>query len=184
MHPNRQYICQSLRCSWSIACRRCSNYIFILNLTAGFKGFRKDSRKAVQGSFKGWDLVRLILETWRYNENSIVAMGSWCPKSSKVATSEPHWYPLISSHVQMAVMYVYTLYIPTRHVHVYLTGLVGFRVLPLFNIKSAFSSIRDSHYKDNGGLYHGNAYTGNRGFLYDPLNLRSWSKSAIFPLPK
>ena len=56
----------SLRCSWSIACRRCSNYIFILDLASGFKGFGKDSRKTVRESFKCWDLVRLILETWRY----------------------------------------------------------------------------------------------------------------------
>ena len=53
------------RYSYSIACRRCSNYIFILDLTSGFKGFGKDSRKTVQESFKCWDLVRLILETWR-----------------------------------------------------------------------------------------------------------------------
>ena len=32
-HPSRQQTCWSLRCSWSIACRRCSNYIFILGLT-------------------------------------------------------------------------------------------------------------------------------------------------------
>ena len=44
--------CQSLRCSWSIACRRCSNYIFIYDLTSGFKGFGKDSHKIVQKSFK------------------------------------------------------------------------------------------------------------------------------------
>ena len=31
------------RCSWSIACRRCSNYIFILNLTPGFNGLGKDN---------------------------------------------------------------------------------------------------------------------------------------------
>ena len=34
-HLRRQYNCWSLRCSWSIACRRCPNYIFILNLTPG-----------------------------------------------------------------------------------------------------------------------------------------------------
>ena len=45
--------------------RRCSNYIFILDLTSGFKGFGKDSRKTVQESFECWDSVRLILETWR-----------------------------------------------------------------------------------------------------------------------
>ena len=32
-----------LRCSWSIACRRCSNYIFILDLTPGFNGLHKDN---------------------------------------------------------------------------------------------------------------------------------------------
>ena len=43
----------ALRCSWSIACWRCSNYIFILDLTSGFKGFGKDSRKTLRESFKG-----------------------------------------------------------------------------------------------------------------------------------
>ena len=46
-------------------------YIFILDLTSGFKGFSKDSRKTVQESLKGWDLVRLILETWRYIKISL-----------------------------------------------------------------------------------------------------------------
>ena len=41
------------------------SYIFILDLTSGFKGFGKDSRKTVRESFKCWDLVHLILETWR-----------------------------------------------------------------------------------------------------------------------
>ena len=30
------------RCSWSIVCRRCSNYIFILDWTPGFNGLDKD----------------------------------------------------------------------------------------------------------------------------------------------
>ena len=30
----RQSNCWSLRCSWSIACRRCSNYIFLLDLAS------------------------------------------------------------------------------------------------------------------------------------------------------
>ena len=46
-------------------CRRCSNYIFILDSTSGFKGFGKGSRKSVRESFKCWDLVPLILKTWR-----------------------------------------------------------------------------------------------------------------------
>ena len=45
--------------------RRCSNYTFILDLTAGFKGFSKRSRKTVRESFKCGDLVRLIIKTWR-----------------------------------------------------------------------------------------------------------------------
>ena len=32
------------------------------------KGFGNDSRKTPRESFKCWDLVRLILETWRYIE--------------------------------------------------------------------------------------------------------------------
>ena len=49
-----------------IACRRCSNYIFILDLTPGFKGLGKDDFKTRWDSFQFWDLVRLILETLRY----------------------------------------------------------------------------------------------------------------------
>ena len=52
--------CWSLRCSWSIACRRCSNYIFILHLTLGFSILRKDNCKPRRKTFKFWNLVRLI----------------------------------------------------------------------------------------------------------------------------
>ena len=65
-HFSMQLDCWSLRCSWSIACRRCSNYIFILNLTPGFNGLGKDNYKMIREAFKFWDLVRLILETLRY----------------------------------------------------------------------------------------------------------------------
>ena len=67
-HFSRQLNCWSLRCSWSIACRRrrCSNYIFILNLTPGFNGLGKDKYKMRREAFKFWDLVQLILETLRY----------------------------------------------------------------------------------------------------------------------
>ena len=47
-------------------CRRCSNYIFILNLTPGFSGSGKDHCKTRQEKSKFWDLVRLILEVLRY----------------------------------------------------------------------------------------------------------------------
>ena len=50
----------------SIACRRCSNYIFILDLTLGFIGLGKDNCKTSRETFKFGDLVRLILEILRY----------------------------------------------------------------------------------------------------------------------
>ena len=62
MHLN----CWSFRCSWSIACRRCSNYIFILHLTLGFNILRKDNCKPRRERFEFGDLVRLILEALRY----------------------------------------------------------------------------------------------------------------------
>ena len=45
-HFSKQLNCWSLRCSWSIACRRCSNYIFILHLTLGLNLLRKDKMEA------------------------------------------------------------------------------------------------------------------------------------------
>ena len=57
--------CWSLRCSWSIACRRCSNYIFVLDLTPGFNGLGKDNSKTRRKIHKCWDLVPLLLEIWR-----------------------------------------------------------------------------------------------------------------------
>ena len=41
-------------------------YIFILNLTPGFKGLGEDNCKTGWETFKSWDLVQLILEAWRY----------------------------------------------------------------------------------------------------------------------
>ena len=57
---------------WKISLKMfCKNffpgvYIFILDLTSGFKRFGKESRKAARKSFKCWGLVRLILKTWQY----------------------------------------------------------------------------------------------------------------------
>ena len=54
--------CWSLRCSWSIACRRCSNYIFILDLTSGFNGWGKNNYMMRQETSKFGDLVHILLE--------------------------------------------------------------------------------------------------------------------------
>ena len=45
-------IVDQLECSWSIAYRRCSNYIFILDLTCGFNGLGKDNCKMRQKNIK------------------------------------------------------------------------------------------------------------------------------------
>ena len=60
-----QYKCWLLRYSWSIAYRRCSNYIFILDLTPGFNTLGRDNFKTRRGILKSWDLVSLRLEVWR-----------------------------------------------------------------------------------------------------------------------
>ena len=64
-HFSSQLNYWSLICSWSIACRRCSNYIFILHLTPGLNILRKDNCPPRREIFKFWDFVRLILETLR-----------------------------------------------------------------------------------------------------------------------
>ena len=58
--------CWLLRCNWSIACRRCSNYILNLRPGPGFNILCKDNCKMRQETFKFWDFVRLILEIWQY----------------------------------------------------------------------------------------------------------------------
>ena len=50
----------------SIACWRCSNYIFILNSTPDFDGLGKDTCKTRCETFKFWDSVHLIVEVWQY----------------------------------------------------------------------------------------------------------------------
>ena len=47
------------------ACRRCSNYIFILDLTPGFNRLCKDNCKTRRETFKFCKLLWLILEVWR-----------------------------------------------------------------------------------------------------------------------
>ena len=64
-HLSRQRNCWSLRHSWSITCRRCSNYIFILDLTPGFNGLGINNCKMRRETLKCWDLVCLILEVWK-----------------------------------------------------------------------------------------------------------------------
>ena len=45
----------SLRCSWIITCRRCSNYIFTIDLLPGINGLGRDNCKSIRETFKWWD---------------------------------------------------------------------------------------------------------------------------------
>ena len=54
--------CWLLRGSWTIACWRCSNYIFIFDLTPGFNGLGKDNCKTRRETFKFGDLVYYIFD--------------------------------------------------------------------------------------------------------------------------
>ena len=63
MHLSRQYNCWSLRCSWSIACRRCSYYIFMLRLTLQAAIDCAKTTARWDEKYLGFvDLVHLILE--------------------------------------------------------------------------------------------------------------------------
>ena len=96
MHLNRQSNCWSLRCSWSIACRRCSNYIFILNLKPGFNGLGTDNYKTRRETFMFWDWVHLILESWRYLHCLL-----WFDPCGHITSS--WWIHLIHAHTSPCV---------------------------------------------------------------------------------
>ena len=66
IHLSRQWNCWSRRCIWSITCRHCSNYIFILDSTPGFNESGKDNFKTRWKTFMFWDSMRLILAVWQY----------------------------------------------------------------------------------------------------------------------
>ena len=91
----RHLNCWSLRCSWSIACRRCSNYIFILNWTHGFNRLGKDNCKTRGETFKFWDSGCLIWDTLRY---IVVLLTHF---SASASTSRRHWASTLISIIQL-----------------------------------------------------------------------------------
>ena len=76
-----------------IACRGCSNYICILDLTPGYNGLGKNSYHMRLETFKFWDLVQLILEVWQLKsflmlDKKIPILHSqyhdcWCPGDAR-----------------------------------------------------------------------------------------------------
>ena len=96
-HFNRQLIGWSFRCSWSIACRRCTNYILIIHLTPGFNILHKDNCKPRQEIFEFWDLVRLILEILCWSE-IFPCIGSHIFKQIFHTSSQIHMTWLVLSN--------------------------------------------------------------------------------------
>ena len=126
---SRQLNCWSLRCNWSITCRRCSNYIFILHTTLGFNLLRKDNCKPRRETFKIWDLVSLILEIYGRHaidilkeENSRVDIS----KFSSDPTASVHLLPFIcvtiNTHLSATpfdiIMYISLMLVVTHLQHV------------------------------------------------------------------
>ena len=108
---SRQYICWSLRCSLSMACRRCSNYSFILDLTHGFNKLGQTKCKTRRETLNIWcDLymrfdgkkksARLVLPSWL--TPCIFKVGDWevrLPKyQGRICCLLFHWeHPLVTT---------------------------------------------------------------------------------------
>ena len=60
------YLATAVRYLQTSDIRRCSNCIFILDLTPCFNRLTKDSYQTRRETFQCWDFVRHILEVWRY----------------------------------------------------------------------------------------------------------------------
>ena len=65
-HLSSQHSVWSFRCSWSMACRRCSTYIFIIDLAPSFNRLGKNNCDTRGETLKFWDSVWLLLEIWWY----------------------------------------------------------------------------------------------------------------------
>ena len=117
MHLSRQWNCWSLRCSQSIACRRCSNYIFILHWTLGFNIWCEDNCKPSRETLNFRDLVRLILDILQYIRHPIA-----CPLRASYGVS------FVSSNfdlrftIVVAVLYAISCYMYIDSINVS-TGL-------------------------------------------------------------
>ena len=111
MHFSRQLNYWSLRCSWSIACLRCSNYIFILHLTLGFNILCKDSCKPRQETFECWDLVPLILEKSGNVMGRLHSMilWYWCSANLQYSPPKETWpcYTTMLSAVQQNLQIIF-----------------------------------------------------------------------------
>ena len=89
-HLSKQYNCWSLKSSWSIACRRRTNHILILDLTHGFSGLNKDNYKTRQEICKFWDSVQLILDVWWQAVSHLCTLQWRHNGRSGVSNHQPH----------------------------------------------------------------------------------------------
>ena len=82
--PNfsRKLNCWSLRCSWSIACRRCSNYIFILQLIFGYSNWPRYGLR-LSGWYCNPEQHELCQALWIIAGSHFYAMEYW-PRLSEL----------------------------------------------------------------------------------------------------
>ena len=99
----------SVRCSWSIACRRCSNYIFIICLTPGCNGLDKDNCKMRRETLSFCDLIRLILEDLRYALKFYGGTFRWCEAVVWCKTSEDKCLSVRDIGILRSMIYLYTM---------------------------------------------------------------------------
>ena len=92
-HFSRQFSFWSLRCSWSIACQHCSNYIFILHFTLSFSILHKDNCKRRQETFQFGDLEHLLLQILQYMFFSDSAWKGFIPLFvGDCVHTDPKWW--------------------------------------------------------------------------------------------
>ena len=83
--PKRHYRqVSNIRCAY----RRCSNYIFILDLTPGFNRLCEDNCKMRRETFKFWDLVHLILEILRYSSTWVIELCLCCSHPAQILATK------------------------------------------------------------------------------------------------
>ena len=156
-----------VRCSWSVACWRCSNYIIIPNLTHGFNELGKDNFKARGETFMFWDLVHLVLEVWQYI--TILPATNVFLVSICNTTFIPKLLPLTVHGLYL----IFIVIIDVLHVMLAILSQIPFGDLPAWmNIKAFMVESKDEHEIS----WHGNIICKNKHYHVMTWNhLHYWS---------
>ena len=123
--------------SWSIACQRCSNYIFVINSTPGFNIMGKGDCKTRPETFMFGDWVQLILENWRYlNFHTLLhqkllfvfSISSDASKDENLGYDEDTWYS--PSHSMKLLVKYTTIFIEGHAFENIICKMVPILILP------------------------------------------------------